>query len=620
LRPPRIVSGIGVTLLVGLLAAAPAAARDQVVSSFDGTSIATSFFPAAGLAPGQRAPTVLVGHGWGQSRDTNPDSASDDLFGQVGLGPLRRAGFNVLSWDARGWGQSGGTVEVDSKDFEGRDVQALVDFVAQQPEAQLDGPNDPRVGMSGVSYGGGIQLVAAGLDRRIDAITPTIAWNALTSSLYKDQTVKGGWGSVLVAAAASRPSVDSHVFSAFATGTATGKVSADDEAFFVARATAPLVERIRVPTLLVQGTADTLFTLPEAIRNYAILHRNGVPVKMAWFCGGHGVCLTSKGPGGRVEQNVIAWLKRYLGRNRAVDVGAPFEWIADDGGLRSGGDYPLPSIGALTGSGSGTLPLAAGSTASGGAIFASPAANAVNVPIRNPAVAEEVVGEPSLTLHYTGVASPAATTVFAQIVDGARNVVLGNQVTPVPVVLDGQPHTVTRTLEGVAAHVSPDSQYRLQIVDGTNVYGPQRSTGALTMSAISVALPVADPHFVVTGARVPSPCAGMSTAPARRTRGRRLQLALARLGGRARDYRRRRSTRVLTCAPSGQVRGVRLTLRDARGTIIGRSPAGSVTGRKRLRIQFRRGRHIAAGGYTLEATGRNPDRRAARLVVGVRFR
>ena len=135
---------------------------------------------------------------------------------------------------------------------------------------------------------------------------------------------------------------------------------------------------------------------------------------------------------------------------------------------------------------------------------------------------------------------PAATVVFAQIVDGRRNVVLGNQVTPIPVVLDGQPHTVTRPLEGVAAHVSPDSQYRLQVIDGTNVYGPQRSTGAVTMSAIAVSLPVADPRFVVIGARVPSPCAGMSPAPARRTRGRRLALALARLGGRARAYRTRR--------------------------------------------------------------------------------
>ena len=50
-----------------LLVVAPAAdARDATISSFDRTKIALSFFPAAGLAPGQRAPTILKGHGWGR--------------------------------------------------------------------------------------------------------------------------------------------------------------------------------------------------------------------------------------------------------------------------------------------------------------------------------------------------------------------------------------------------------------------------------------------------------------------------------------------------------------------------------------------------------------------------
>ena len=48
------------------------------------------------------------------------------------------------------------------------------------------------------------------------------------------------------------------------------------------------MDAIRVPTLLVQGTADTLFTLDEAMTNYRILRGNGVPAKMVWFCGGHG--------------------------------------------------------------------------------------------------------------------------------------------------------------------------------------------------------------------------------------------------------------------------------------------------------------------------------------------
>ena len=53
--------------------------------------------------------------------------------------------------------------------------------------------------------------------------------------------------------------------------------------------------RITIPTLIVQGTVDNLFTLDEGIQNYRILRDHGVPTAMMWFCGGHGVCLTDPG-------------------------------------------------------------------------------------------------------------------------------------------------------------------------------------------------------------------------------------------------------------------------------------------------------------------------------------
>jgi len=323
-----------------LIAAAPAAARDATVTSFDGTQIATSFFPSEGLQPGQRAPTILLGHGWGGSRDTDPNSSSEDLFGQIGVGPLRRAGYNVLTWDARGWGQSGGTIEVDSRDFEGRDVQALISYVAQQPEAQLDGPNDPRVGMSGVSYAGGIQFVATGLDPRVDVIAPTIAWNSLITSLDKDGSAKGGWGSVLYGSAQGHK-YDSHIDTAFQQAVTTGRVSNDIRDWFASRGAGPdLLNNIRVPTFLIQGTADTLFTLKEAITNYALFRSHGVPLKMLWFCGGHGVCTSAHDPPGLIEREEIAWYDRYLKGDTGVDTGPRFGWGADDGALRAGSAAP----------------------------------------------------------------------------------------------------------------------------------------------------------------------------------------------------------------------------------------------------------------------------------------
>jgi ABC-2 type transport system ATP-binding protein len=469
-------------LAIALLAVAatPAAAREAVVRSFDGTQLRVTFHPAEGLKPGRRAPTILQTHGWGGRREQSPDAATGEALGNVGTGPLRRAGFNVLTWDSRGFGESGGTVTVDHKDFEGRDVKALLTWLARQPEARRDGRRDPRVGMHGVSYAGGIELVAAAIDKRIDAIAPSIAWHSLLTALYREETIKGGW-SALLYAAGQTGRLDPHITSAFAGGATTGTLSAEDRAWFASRGPGRrLVDRIRVPTLLLQGTADTLFTPSEAIASYGILRGNRVPVKMMWFCGGHGTCLTGGGPAGHFEKRVIAWLRRHV-MGRKVATGPGFEWVADDARWRSARRFPPRRGAPIVGEGSGTLLVNPADAVSGTPLAAAPAANAVNVAI--PEFTAQVVGRPVVTLTYSGTGT--ATHVFAQIVDERRNVVLGNQVTPLPVTLDGAQHTVTRRLEGVAA---AGGRYRLQVVGGSQVYGPVRGLGAVSVTA-RIALP-----------------------------------------------------------------------------------------------------------------------------------
>jgi ABC-2 type transport system ATP-binding protein len=479
-------------LAAALLFLAPAAAqaRDATITSFDGTQIVLSLHPAPG---GDRAPTILEGHGWGGSRETNPNAASDEATGNVGVGALRRAGFNVLTWDARGFGTSGGTVTVDAPDKEARDVMALIDWLAKQPEALLDAPGDPRVGMTGVSYAGGIELTTAAQDRRIDAIAPIIAWHSLLTSLYKEDTVKGGWSAALYAAglAGSKGRLDPHVTSAFGSGATTGSLSAEDRAWFASRGPGELVKQITVPTFIVQGTADTLFTLQEAIDNYAILQGNGVPVKMMWFCGGHGTCLTGSGPAGHIEQAVVTWLRRYVAADMSVDTGPRFEWLADDAQWRSAGQYPLPAGASLSATGQGTLLLNPADALSGTIVAAGRAANAVNVAVPPPGSAAQIVGAPQLTLTYSGTGASPTAHVFAQIVDEARGVVVGNQATPIPLTLDGRPHTVTRPLEPIAAAAAAGARYTLQITGGTQLYGPVRTAAAITFSDIRLRLPVA---------------------------------------------------------------------------------------------------------------------------------
>jgi ABC-2 type transport system ATP-binding protein len=538
-----------IAALVAAVLPATAQARDATVTSFDGTQIVLSYHPAPN---GGKAPTILEGHGWGGSRETNPDAASDEVTGNVGVGALRKAGFNVLTWDSRGFGSSGGTVTVDSPDAEGRDVSALIDWLAQQPEAQLDKAGDPRVGMTGVSYAGGIELVTAPRDKRIDAIAPIIAWHSLLTSLYKEETVKGGWASALTTLGipTSKGRLDPHILSAFTSGAATGTLSAEDRAWFDSRGPKDLVKQLTIPTFIVEGTADTLFTLKEAITNYEILKANKVPAKLLWFCGGHGVCLTGAGPEGHVEQAVVAGLRRYVAGDATVDTGPTFEWLADDAQWRSAADYPIAPGTPITATGDGTLALNPTDAVSGTIATAGKAVNAVNVPVTVAAPAQ-IVGEPQLSLSYSGTG--VGTHVFAQLVDEQRGVVVGNQATPIPVTLDGATHTITRPLEAIAASAGKGTRYTLQLIGGTMLYGPVRGAAAITFARIDLSLPTAGAAAVQGGAGV---------LPTTRT-------CLS---------RRRFSIRVRGAHPRVTVAGRRVKVRKGRAIVDLRGkPKGTVT-------------------------------------------
>ena len=603
--------GATIAACLALLIAAPLAhARDDEVTSFDGTKIVLSFFPAAGLEPGQRAPTVLIGHGWGQQRERNENAAGNEIFGAVGPGPFRSAGYNVLTWDARGFGQSGGTVMIDSIDFEARDVQALIDYVAQQPEAQLEAAGDPRVGMSGPSYGGGIQFVSAARDSRIDVIAPDIAWHSLVSGLFKERAVKAGWGNVLFGggvAGSLAPglvggetgNLDPHITSSYASGLATGGISDEDLAWFDSRGPRQFLDRVRIPTFLIEGTVDTIYTPQEAIDNYAALSANGIPLKMMWFCGGHGVCLTGSGEPGRVQKAIIAWFDRHLMGDRAVDTGPRFEWIADDAKWRTADRYPLPPGDPLTGEGAGTLALATTSESGQAQIAATPAANAVNVAINPPGADTQVLGAPKLSLTYTGTGTSTAPRdhVYAQIVDTKRGLVVGNQATPIPITLDGAEHTIERPLEPLAAAAVADSRYQLQLIAYTGVYGPQRAVGAIDFSRIRVELPtVRDGSFETGG-----PTGGA---------------AALRIGALRQRLPRTRLVRVRVHAGVRMERVV-VRLRDSRGRQLGRSKSLTVRpGTRKVSVVLKR--PLRRGGrFRVTASGKSQSgakHRASRAV------
>jgi ABC-2 type transport system ATP-binding protein len=484
----------------------PGIPSDYDLTSFDGTTIRIHWFPDP-LSPGGRThPTVLMGPGWGSSGDT--DTSEAGIQGALSIAQLWRGGFNVLTWDPRGFGHSGGEAEVDSPDDEGRDVSAMLNWVAQEAGVQLDRPGVPRVGMVGESYGGGVQFAAAERDCRIDAIAPTIAWHSLGTSLDKNQSPKTGWGNIL-ASVSSSAKLDPEITAADNEMNTTGTIDATAVSFFESRGPAQFLSRVKVPTLILQGTVDDLFTLDEGIENYQALHRQGTTVSMAWFCGGHGVCLTDPGSALEVGPLSLAWMEHYVAREESAHVLKGFAFVDQDGTSYAAPGYPLPAGAPVVATGSGTLALQAAGGSGPPAVAANakaanivdsvalpvtpgPAKNALNISVPTPRAAV-LVGPPKLSLTYTGTVAPGTrpTRVFAQLVDPATGIVVNNQITPIPVTLDGKSHKVTIPLETIGYTAKAGGSLQLQLVATTVAYITPRLGGTITFKQVRVDVPTA---------------------------------------------------------------------------------------------------------------------------------
>lgn len=259
-----------------------------------------------------------------------------------------------------------------------------------------------------------------------------------------------------------------------------------------------LVNDITAPTLLIQGTVDTIFSLQEADDTAQTLIANGVPTKVLWFCGGHGVCLNNLfdfSDGAVIQTRTLEWLDRYVKDDLSVSTGPQFEWVDQRGQWFSSDVYPvsqdaplvtassagavLPLIPYLGGSGLPVVPLA------------FKALNAVNLTVPEASTPTYLVGAPELTLTYSGTGT--GRHVYAQLVDDTTGLVLGSIVTPIPVTLDGQPHTITIDLEPVAHTLAPGETVTLQLVSAAGIYETVvPSLGTLKVSSMQIALPTVD--------------------------------------------------------------------------------------------------------------------------------
>ncbi|WP_370464412.1 CocE/NonD family hydrolase [Mycolicibacterium sp. 018/SC-01/001] len=477
------------------------------VTSFDGTRIFVNVMPSLTFDELGQAPTVLDGPGLGLPGSTSLALQKDSLlpFDVIGIGRLREAGYNVVTWDPRGEWRSGGILTIDSPDYEGRDMSSIISFLSTLPYVKLDGENDPRIGMVGASYGGGIQLATAAIDHRVDAIVPTIAWNDLVDVLFPRGAVNSAWGTLLPAVlvltlAREHP----RILPVAVMGVLFGIAKQSDIDLVESLGFADQIKDITAPTLLIQGTVDTLFPLSQADANATALLDAGTTTKVIWYCGGHGACLTQPKRGEVILDRTMDWLNHYVMGDENVSTGPGFEWTDQNGVWYSSEKYPadngepivatenkpktIPYIPFLGGSGPdprilfhGPLQTLLG-IASGG-----PALNAVNLKVPPVQELTHIVGAPELTLTYSGKGN--AKHVYAQIVDDKTGIVLGTQVTPIPVTLDGATHQVTFSLEDVAHTLQPGQSVTVQVVTSAIKFLNFYSWGRITVEGMTIKLP-----------------------------------------------------------------------------------------------------------------------------------
>ncbi|MFI1762287.1 CocE/NonD family hydrolase [Streptomyces sp. NPDC020800] len=313
-----VLAGAGTWTAVASDGTPPVHRSDRVMTMADGTRIDTSYF--TGAASGRR-PAVLLGHGFGGTKDDVRDEAED----------LARAGYAVLTWSARGFGHSTGKIGLNDPRREVADVSRLIDWLAKQPQVRLDKPGDPRVGMAGGSYGGAISLLAAGYDHRVDAIAPAITYWNLADALFPNGVFKKLWAGIFFNTGGGCARFEADLCRMYDRVAESGTPDAAARRLLEERSPSAVADRIKVPTLLVQGQTDSLFTLAQADAAQKAVRAGGAPVDVDWIAGGHdGGDLESA----RVEGRVTAWFDRYLKGDRSADTGPAFR-ITRTGGVNS---------------------------------------------------------------------------------------------------------------------------------------------------------------------------------------------------------------------------------------------------------------------------------------------
>jgi dipeptidyl aminopeptidase/acylaminoacyl peptidase len=133
----------------------------QPVSFYsEGTRLSGDLFLPGGLASSERHAGIVLCHGYTGVRNLYlPDTAK----------VLTNAGYVVLTFDYKGWGDSDGPKSRLSPYGRVIDSQAALTFLGAQPMVDPD-----RLGIYGTSYGGATVVWTAAIDPRVKAVVSVV--------------------------------------------------------------------------------------------------------------------------------------------------------------------------------------------------------------------------------------------------------------------------------------------------------------------------------------------------------------------------------------------------------------------------------------------------------------
>jgi ABC-2 type transport system ATP-binding protein len=475
--------------------------RSDKVMAVDGVRLDTSFFTTPGTG---RRPAVLLAHGFGGSKDDTREEAED----------LARHGYAVLTWSARGFGRSTGRIGLNDPKGEVADVSRLLDWLAAQPQVRLDGPGDPRVGIAGGSYGGAISLLAAGHDRRVDAIAPSITYWNLADALFPNGVFKKLWAGIFFNTGGGCARFEPDLCAMYGRVAETGRPDAAAVKLLEERSPSAVGSRIKIPTLLFQGQTDSLFTLAQSDAAAKAIRANGAPVEVDWIAGGHdGGDLET----GRVEGRITSWFDHYVKGDRATGTGPAFR-ITRTGGVDStdgtarlrgatSNTYPgladdpksipltggtqrvenpagatPPAVSALPGLGAAGGLSQLSSLGLGVSLdFPGQYAHFDSAPVADTV---QITGSPTATVHVTSTSDDAV--LFGKVYDvgpgGTRKVLPAQLVTPVRVEGAKQGKDVTITLPAVDHEVQKGHRLSLVLASTDLGYASPAAPAVYTVS------------------------------------------------------------------------------------------------------------------------------------------